>query len=308
MPRTPYPVPFGWFAVAWPEDVTADRTPPIQCLDRLLVAWRDRSGQPHVADAHDPDRRYPTIDRNGVVLVWYHPDPEVGPLWETKVVAELDDPEWHVPIRAEATIDNHLQELAENQVDTAHFRFVHGATAVPQISSYETGFPCAEMSASQLLSMPENQPVPTRLHISSDGPGVASVRFNGLVDTIDVAHSTPVTLDQTIVRSQFRVRTLGDPELTSMAAEAFVSEVQRQMVEEDGPIWTHKKHLPNPALADADGPVLRFRRWFAQFYAETPVAEGRWEPPWWPERVDEAPSGRVMRDALMLDVAARRAE
>jgi hypothetical protein len=137
---------------------------------------------------------------------------------------------------------------------------------------------------------------------------VATVRFNGLVDTIDVAHSTPVTLDQTLVRSQFRVRSLGDPELTAMAAEAFVSEVQRQMVEEDGPIWTHKAHLPTPALADADGPVMRFRRWFAQFYAEVPAAEGRWEPPWWPERADDAPSGRVVRGALLLDVAARRAE
>ena len=36
---------------------------------------------------------------------------------------------------------------------------------------------------------------------------------------------------------------------------------------------------PNPALADADGPILQFRKWAAKFYAPgDPVAQGR-NPP-----------------------------
>jgi 3-Ketosteroid 9alpha-hydroxylase C-terminal domain len=36
---------------------------------------------------------------------------------------------------------------------------------------------------------------------------------------------------------------------------------------EDNVIFDNKIHLPNPALADGDGPILAFRKWAAQFYA-----------------------------------------
>jgi hypothetical protein len=305
MPRTPYPMPFGWFAVAWPDEVTVDGAEPFECFDRSLVAWRDDTGSPHVADAYRRERRYPALDRNGVVQAWYHPDPEVMPLWEVPVVHALDDPDWHERIRGQASIDNHLQELAENQVDTAHFRFVHRNATVPEIETYEPSFPGSVMRAKQFFTAADGETTPGRLEVESCGPGMSVVRFGGLVDTIDVAHSTPVSLDRTTIRSQFRVRSLGDPGLTAVAAQVFAAEVQRQMVEEDGPIWTHKAHIANPALADGDGPVLRFRRWFAQFYAEEASADGRWEPPWWPDRADEAPAGQVSSAALMLELAAQ---
>jgi hypothetical protein len=46
-----------------------------------------------------------------------------------------------------------------------------------------------------------------------------------------------------------------------------------------------------PALADTDGPFMRFRSWAAQFYAE-PVGDERtvYPPPYWPDRLDEAPA------------------
>ena len=45
------------------------------------------------------------------------------------------------------------------------------------------------------------------------------------------------------------------------------------------------------ALADHDGPFMKFRKWAAQFYAE-PVSDDRtvFPPPWWPDRADEAPA------------------
>jgi hypothetical protein len=71
---------------------------------------------------------------------------------------------------------------------------------------------------------------------------------------------------------------------------AFVAEVDKQ-VREDRPIWEHKAHLVRPALADNDGPFMKFRRWAAQFYAEG-VGDERlvFAPPFWPERLDDAPA------------------
>ena len=83
---------------------------------------------------------------------------------------------------------------------------------------------------------------------------------------------------------------MGDAETTRNVGNAFVDEVHKQVLE-DKPIWEHKAHLVRPALADNDGPFTKFRKWYAQFYAE-PVGDERdvYEPPWWPDRVDEAPA------------------
>jgi len=62
------------------------------------------------------------------------------------------------------------------------------------------------------------------------------------------------------------------------------------------PIWEHKAHLTRPALADNDGPFMKFRKWYSQFYVadETEVAtpDGRtvYPPPYWPEKMDETPA------------------
>ena len=56
-------------------------------------------------------------------------------------------------------------------------------------------------------------------------------------------------------------------ELDAATAKAIVD---KQFVE-DMPIWEHKAHLVRPALADTDGPFMKFRKWYSQFY-QTPEA------------------------------------
>ena len=92
------------------------------------------------------------------------------------------------------------------------------------------------------------------------------------------------------MRFNFRFRTMGDESTTSSVGKAFVAEVDKQM-QEDRPIWEHKAHLVRPALADNDGPFMKFRKWAAQFYAE-PVGDERvvYPPPFWPDRLDDAPA------------------
>ena len=48
--------------------------------------------------------------------------------------------------------------------------------------------------------------------------------------------------------------------------EALVRDLRKQMAE-DNVIFDNKVHLRSPALIDADGPIMKFRRWAAQFYA-----------------------------------------
>ena len=37
-------------------------------------------------------------------------------------------------------------------------------------------------------------------------------------------------------------------------------------VEQDIPIWNHKRCVDDPILCDGDGPIAKYRKWFSQFY------------------------------------------
>jgi hypothetical protein len=118
------------------------------------------------------------------------------------------------------------------------------------------------------------------------------VFFSGFVDLLNLAVTTPIQRDKCVIRFNFRVKDLGDEATTQNVGKAFAAEVHKQVLE-DKPIWEHKAHLVRPALADTDGPFMKFRKWCAQFYAEgTDPGDERdvFPPPWWPDRVDEAPA------------------
>jgi phenylpropionate dioxygenase-like ring-hydroxylating dioxygenase large terminal subunit len=333
--RYPFPIPFGWFCVGYPEDVAVGEAKALYYWDRHLVAWRDEPGELHLQDAFCPhlgahlghggtvdgcelvcpfhgwrydaegantkipysDRinrkaritTFPTVERNGLIMAWYHPHGE-APMWEVPEIPEMaDDPDWSTVIRTDYVIDAAIQEMAENSVDSAHFRYVHNTASVPEIEEYTTGFPEAVMRSSQKFPTPRGV-MQGRIDTHAWGPGVSLVGFSGIVDTLNLACTTPIDAGRCIVRFNFRFKTMGDEETTRNVGQAFVAEVDKQ-VREDRPIWEHKAHLVRPALADRDGPFMKFRSWAAQFYAE-PVADERlvYPPPYWPDRLDDAPA------------------
>ena len=52
--RFPFPVPFGWFCIGYPEEFPAGEPKAVYYFDRHLVAWRDDAGDLHVHDAFCP--------------------------------------------------------------------------------------------------------------------------------------------------------------------------------------------------------------------------------------------------------------
>jgi phenylpropionate dioxygenase-like ring-hydroxylating dioxygenase large terminal subunit len=334
----PFPIPFGWFCVGYPEDFGAAPA-PLYYFDRHLVGWRDADGAVHMNDAFCPHlgahlghgghvdgcelvcpfhgwqfdaegrntripysdrvnrkatlRTYPVVERNGVVMAWFHPD-ESAPAWDVPALPELNgDPDWSTVIRTSYEIEAAWQEMAENAVDSAHFRFVHNTATVPEIETYEVGFPEAITKSTQKFPTPRGV-MEGRIDTHAWGPGVSLVNFSGIVDTLNYACTTPITPSRCIVRFNFCFKTMGDERTTANVGRAFVAEVDKQM-KEDRPIWEHKAHLVRPALADNDGPFMKFRRWAAQFYVDTGAERGDGErvvfpPPYWPDRLDDAPA------------------
>ncbi len=52
--RYPFDLPFGWFLMAWSDEIPPGTVLPRYYLDRHLVVWRDDEGQAHVQDAFCP--------------------------------------------------------------------------------------------------------------------------------------------------------------------------------------------------------------------------------------------------------------
>jgi 3-ketosteroid 9alpha-monooxygenase subunit A len=309
--RFPFPIPFGWFQVAFPEDLAPGDVTAVRYWARDLVLWRGDDGAFHLQDAYCPHlgahigiggtvqgnevvcpfhgwkydttgactnipysqrgnkkaklRTYPTIERNGFVLAWYHPFDE-PPQWEIPVIEEIGDPSWSDFYTSSYVIHTVPQEMSENGADPAHFRFVHGTDEVAEMESYDTDGPCSAMLSKQSYVTPRGV-TQGRIDVYNYGPGVSKVWFSGIVDAINLATTTPIDEERTQVRFNFVVRKFDDERTTSTVANAFVKEINKQ-VQEDRPIWEHKRFVPNPALADTDGPIMKFRKWYSQFYAE----------------------------------------
>ncbi|MFZ4811880.1 MAG: aromatic ring-hydroxylating oxygenase subunit alpha [Ilumatobacteraceae bacterium] len=312
--RWPWPIPFGWFVLAWSHELEPLGVLPRRAFGTELVLWRDELGTAHVHDAYCPHlgahlghggtvsgcdivcpfhawqfdadgrntnipysqrtngkarlRTYPVIERNGLVMAWYHPHEE-PPSWEIPEVIELANGEvgeqFSDPFHRQFEIATAWQEMAENGVDAAHFRYVHRTAEVPVLDSYDTDGPLSRMRSTQYFVTPRGT---TEGRIDSDGygPGFSVVRFTGIVETVLLGCATPIERDRCEMRFTFVVRRFADDAVTSSVGKAFVDEVSRQLLE-DKPIWEHKKFIERPALADTDGPFLQFRQWAAQFYA-----------------------------------------
>lgn len=233
-------------------------------------------------------RTYPADERNGFIYAWYHPF-EGEPTYEIPTVEEILTDEFAGPIKTHHIVETGLQEMAENAVDSAHFRWVHNVDQVPEIEAYDVDGHRTMMRSKQLFPTPRGV-VEGRIDSNAEGPGVSIVRFSGIIDTILVTASTPVRSDQVETRFHFYVRNMGDAATNSSVGKAFAAEVDKQFME-DMPIWEHKAHLVRPALADTDGPFMKFRKWYAQFYVDQ-ISDDRtvFPPPYWPDKMDESPA------------------
>ncbi len=222
-------------------------------------------------------RNYPLIVRNGVIWAWYHPFDE-EPMWEIPEVPEFNDSEnFSELVGREFDIEAAWQEIAENQVDSAHFRYVHNTEEIPEVDVYDTDGPHGWMRSRQKFVTPQGVTDGT-IDVDQWGPGFGLIRFGGIVDTVLMGCNTPVDEENCHVRFSFTVRKFDDEATTSTVSDAFVDEVSQQIVE-DLPIWRYKAHIVKPALADTDGPYIKFRKWAEQFYAEDFVKDQDVYPP-----------------------------
>lgn len=207
---------------------------------------------------------WPLVERNGLVLVWHDIDGR-APFWEVPEAPEFSSDAWSEPVRRRWQLRTHNQEMAENVVDTAHFKYLHGTVNKPD-ATVEVDGHVLHMVSPTTMTTPAGQ-VQGQIEAFSYGFGYSTNRFTGLAETLLMGCVCPIDDEYVDVRFTFSVKKLGGASITRGVGKAFVREISRQL-EQDGPVWENKVFFERPVLCDGDGPVGLFRRWCRQFYPE----------------------------------------
>ena len=212
----------------------------------------------------------PVVEADGFVWAWYHPD-GAEPAFALHTFDEIASGEWTDYQKREWTISTHVQETGENAVDSAHFLAVHGVPdllARPDVS-FEGHLRTSDL-AMELTRITEREGlekgryVDGRILTMNSGPGQTWTRQLGVADLLIIGLPTPIERDRLILRFACSVPK-AQGESKARLSRAIIQNAFDQ-VEQDIPIWEHKRYLERPVLCDGDGPIAEYRRWFAQFY------------------------------------------
>ena len=237
-----------------------------QCTD---VPYANRL-PPKIARGEQVIRPWPVREMNQVIFVWYHPQ-GLAPYFEPEFIEEAapDSDEWGGFKLHTWDINTHMQEIGENAVDPAHFLYVHGTQNVPTPEVMEFDGVYRRGKLVSKMATPRGEIVGVIAN-NSTGPGLATVRFSGICETILMANLTPIDQEHSRAFYAFIQKKVDGKEQVGGVADAIVKDICKQM-SEDQIIWSHKKYFEKPLLCDNDGPFAKFRKWYSQFYADAPA-------------------------------------
>jgi 3-ketosteroid 9alpha-monooxygenase subunit A len=220
----------------------------------------------------------PVREINGVVHAWHHPEGR-EPYFELPEVEGMNgDAKWSELEYMELELPTCIQEIAENDVDQAHFTYLH---QMPAFSETKTDADGPIKTSESQMDLPDmflednvlesNGSVAHLLTRTSYGPGVTLVHGTGFqslksqeTGEFMLLHvATPIDDNTTLLRW-----TMGVTKPIADADDIGPSILYgfKTGVDDDIPIWREKVYRENPVLCDGDGPINKHRKWTKQFY------------------------------------------
>ena len=215
-------------------------------------------------------KSWTVVESMGAIWVWH--DPEGGePAWEHPSLPQWDDPSWvRWTFDPMGMLQQHPQEVLDNICDYSHLGPVHGST----VQRYENEF--AGHTATQRQCGPHRtlvgaDGVSPVLHTLTTyhGPGVLISSMTGLFESIILITHTPVDDGSIKVWHALMVKSPGGhasaTEADIAAARQF-QEASRLAFAQDFDVWAHKAPCLNGLFLPSDGPFMKARIWYRQFY------------------------------------------
>jgi nitrite reductase/ring-hydroxylating ferredoxin subunit len=235
------------------------------CIECPFHGWRfDQSGQcveiPYSRariPAKAAVRSYPAVDLNGMVFAWHHLLDE-APQWELPEIPEFSDPAWVGPIYTDRHIGASVQDITENDQDTVHFRYVHGAEGIPEQTTTFEG---------RIRHTAGRRQDGGEMNRTTYQLGMGVLRIPGVLTFMYA--TSPVDEENSHQQWLFAYHS----SISDDAGRAMVDAFSKAGIYQDIPIWNAKRFRARPLLVEGDGPILQYRRWASQFYSELPAAD-----------------------------------
>ena len=221
-------------------------------------------------------KTYPVCEKNEVIWAWYHPE-DVAPDFEVIELEEISDPNWVEQDRYFWTFDSCPQEIAENGVDLAHFKYIHEMDAVPLgETTYEGQIRQSRIRGPRTVVDESGEEVVIEggVDVVQNGAGQKWTRFSGQVEYLLQVLVTPVNDESVEVRFAYtHQRYAEDTFEYKTVRESIANTNGERGLDGDIRIWHNKFHLRTPLLCDGDGPIMRFRKYFSDFYVGGPYGD-----------------------------------
>ncbi len=204
----------------------------------------------------------PVVEKYGMIFAWYHPEEE-EPMWDLPVMEEFENPDDHVEVKYHCwDIGTCIQEMGENSVDTPHLKFLHGAPIIPDVEAHADG----HIWNYNIMN--------GYIYGEGHGPGInKTYHTKDDIKMLMFAMPTPTDEEMSRVRMAFVWKKFDDPEKHAIAHHLYEHSIGEAEGEDsagfesvDLIVWDNKKYRPNPLLCDGDGPIIKWRDYFKQFY------------------------------------------
>ncbi len=172
--------------------------------------------------------------------------------------------------------------MPENGADTAHLNALHEAFVVRALAGvvrheWEASWEGQAAPEEHMARIRVRQhvrllgravgPLFLDVQIQQAGPGLVYLHFATAFGRIAISETVlplaPLLQD---VRHYVWAERSVPRFVAKLAFRGMLAQFER-----DVPVWNHKTYLPRPLLLKDDGPIGRYRRWFARFYSENSV-------------------------------------
>ncbi len=190
-------------------------------------------------------RGYPLIERNHMIWAGHHREGK-EPFYDVPVVTEFHDPDWLPHAVKTFEIATCIQEMAENDADFAHFKYVHGSAEIREGDVTVEG--TYKRVANDSFIRESHGLGCTVLHVAD------VFRFMSSVLPIDEENVK-------LVWWFTAPKALGE-DAANTIAEAFFTGVSQDLA-----IWENKRYEPKPLLTPMEKGIADQRRWAMQFYS-----------------------------------------
>ncbi len=230
---------------------------------------------------------FETTEILGLIFAWWGTGGR-APQWDL-LPGPLDQAGWSALSVQTLRFPGHPQDTAENAVDLAHFRYIHGYHEVSRVEPVlvdghylqsRFNFASTRRIAGVAVS---TLSFTATTHVY--GLGCSFVEVSEHTTPFDMRFwvlATPVDgtlIDVSLATQVGRMRGLHrpiaglgflPPALRAPVMNRILAPMQKRDVLQDVRVWSRKQYRPRPRLARSDGEIMQFRAYCRQFYPVPP--------------------------------------